>query len=297
MSRRDEEIEQAFANGVVGFSGKITTLAGNPLINVQLPEHLSVGWTVTLMAMKNGDTASPKGLVGGIPPDVQIATALFPSSGQTPPERQAYNIEGVYLVVSWGAGFARERAFISYPFGGGSFQVHGASVRVETPGGLQSAGTGVSGEGIPIVGGFLSQSERSQSDIPPVLLTSLRDIGDAGPIDVWAPPRAIGYRLWTITDLDSVAIFPTASAVLKVQQLTWLAGAAVAFTLDGTNVTAYRGNSNELDVSGSNAWQRATRNASDWTRLVQRSIGVRITNVNADEAAAAIGVEWILDLG
>jgi hypothetical protein len=281
---------------ILGFAGKVTSLAGNPLVNIELPDWLSRAWTVTLSSMRNGDAANPQGLVATAPIDNQIATQLFPgANGILPPERAAYDIDGVYLAVSWGNGFSRERAFVSYPYGGGSFTLHGSQIRVELPGGLQSAGEGVTGEGIPLIGGFATMSERSQAFMPPTLLTGLRTVAHGTPVLAYAPPRAVGYRLWTVTDSDDVPATFANSNVYRVEELIWLAGTPTVLAIDGTNVEPYRGNSNTLDVSGGNAFQRATGDGSDWRHLNPRAIGLRLSA--SEEADSSIGVEWILDLG
>lgn len=313
QSAEDGALQSAFGKAQNGFQGPISSFVGAQVIDVKFADQWRARpMVVTLASVKAGPIpgAWPQGnpsaqnntgalatLFG--PPDNQVAMALTPigSGGLQPPEVLAYNIGGLYLQVEWGVGNYRERAFVSYPYGGGSFQLQAAALRVAVPSGLRSlfAGAPVS---FPVIGGWVSPGERSQLLQPPTLLTNALDVTDAVPRAFWCPPRARGYRLHTAQDQDAVA----PSTVIIAQQLTTsIIGPGVAVRqIDGTNVTAYSGNSNELDVSGpglGNAWQRATRNLLHFTPLHPQAVGVLVKTVGAQSGDAIIGVEWLLDLG
>jgi hypothetical protein len=218
-------------------------------------------------------------------------------TGTPPAEQVTYDIAGIYFRLAWGSGNMRETAYVSYPFGGGSFQVHAASVRVEFPSGFTPAA--VLNQGIPSVGGFISEGHRSEQHRKPTLVVNPRILATPDAIlsrTFFAPPRAVGYRLYTPEDPDLFA-----ACRFVVDQAFWGAGSVGVLARDGDNVTPYRGNSNELDISsdGTNASQRATKNANDWTVLMPQAIGVIVQPFFDSDAPLSIqvGVEWILDLG
>lgn len=288
MTYREASLRSAFARGQPGFAGLMSRFSGQVLINVALLEDWDArDFVVTLKSLTYGEKnpADAVGLVAGVPPDNQIGTFQFVSGGAgTPAEQSSYDILGLYMRVSWGSGNMRETAYVSYPYGGGSFQLHAGAVRIELPQGFDA--TAPLNQGIPTIGGFVSEGRRSEAHRPPTLIVNQRWLSEVTSLvgrTYFAPPRAVGYRLWTSEDPDQ-----NAGCRIVVEQAFWGAGAPGASSRDASNATVFRGNSNELDVdaTGSNASQRATRNVNDWTLLLPYSIGITV-GITFDSGAGA----------
>lgn len=292
----ERALHAAFKRGQVGFRGTPQSLQGAQLIQVEMPyAHQARDWVITLLSIRNGGGAAQ---VADVPLDNQVSTFLSSSGVGNSPSGAPWGLTGIYLLVEWGTMNAREQAFVQYPYGGGSFMVHAASVRVSLPSGLVNP---VSGAAAPMLGGFMSAGVRSQSNIPPTVVAGTAELLVAEDVGVprvfYAPPRAVGYRLYTTVDPDSL----TPQTYFRVEEVRWLSGAPLGTIIDATNESLYSGESNTLEVNGGQASQRATRAAANWRHLAPTSVGVQVTAATGDGSAPPegldVGVEWILDLG
>lgn len=302
ISAGDRELAEVFASGKqTGFSDSFASLQGAQVINVQVSPWNARDWLVTLGAMKNSNKPDPTALVANVPPDNQVAIAI--GGTRFAPEVTNYRIRGIYVRAFWGTGNAMEVAYVSWPFGGCSIPLHGALVRVEVPSGFDLTALDP-GQFIPTLQGFVSPNARRDGGMqsPPTLLTSTQPMPSAAAqiagVDFWAPPRAVGYRLYTTVDADGLAGF---TPQVQVQQALWLGGVPTSVAaMDGTNVELYRGNSSTLDQSlaAGNAQYRATGQPNDWRRLLPGSVGIHVSIPNGQNGRDIdVGVEWMLDLG
>lgn len=285
-----------------GFADVFRNLVGSQLLSVNLPPWRARDWTVTLGAMKV-DGSQGANLVPGFPPDNEVSTTINFVGTMPPDEVRNYDIAGLYVRVWWGTGNSREGAYVSWPWGGLTLQLHGADVRVELPGGY-NLDQGNPGTFLPLLQGFISPGCRRDGGMlsPPTLITKTKSMGSAAEmvagVDFAAPPRACGYRLYTHVNLDNLVVGFNPQVV--VSTILWQGGLpAPLASLDATNASLYRGNSSELEVGNpGSAWNRATGQPNDWRRFSPLASGLHVSIPNGVNGTNIdVGVEWILDIG
>lgn len=297
MSYSEASDERAFRAGLPGFIGALSAVVGAQLCNVQMEETWEGrDFTITLLSCKNSNLYPSGGTLqaGPAPIDNQVTTS--PGATAFSPEQGQYGITGLYVILTWGVGNAVQRCFVTYPYGGGSFMVHGALVRVEVPSSFTPPDA--PNTATPLIGAFVSVGRRAQSLLPPTLMCVGADPDINGVTNFYAPPRAVGFRLWTNSEADST----TLSLRFAVTALSWANGLIQQSVLT-TNATPYSGeNSNALDLDDTSALaaQRVTSHAGNWTHLDPRAVAVRVEQIGVNEMGVGsipVGIEWILDLG
>ena len=255
MSRRDDELEQSSQVGRWSFQiqpAQNQVFLASSLLYAQLPTWAARSWTVNLCAMLYSSGPLPRGAT--IPTANQVNTFTF------------------QVRVVWGNDGALDTVLMYYPWGGCTFTVQGASVRVDI---LSAAALGADAQ--PLLAGFLSP-------VPPVQVVPTSPVLTQGPVVLASggaanflfpiPARACAYRPF------SGSVVPTLSQVL-LEQLEPLALSVVSY--DGnfpTSLTA----------------DYEMQNRAGFIPVHRSATLLRTTNTSATNTSA-VGVQWLLDVG
>lgn len=294
-TRYEHAIREAMRRGQTGFQGPAPSVFGSQVLSVVMGDAGdSVPWLVTLDAQtfQSGSVAP----VGPINNSVQTAfTSPTNTAPGAPPEALlagGYNLGGLYVRVYWGLGHAAERAYVDYPFGGTTFQLSGAFVRVEFPPGLSI----VASANVPNYGGFVAPCVAGRNlTRPPTLTSSSQIIGGGAAISYPIPPRARGYRLYF------GAAPPVGTGTNLPLQITQGAfqGFVQPVTFDDDSAWAFQGRSAQNRQAQGLGSLDGSFNAQDtsYQDLDPRAEYVTVTNpANAGAVNVNVGVVWQLDL-
>jgi hypothetical protein len=294
-------LRDAIKRGQPGQAGVLNQLQGQTLVRLDFGHASDAGsFAITLLNVRfSGVFPLGGGPVAGTPLDNQAGMAAAAAGqGIPPPELAQYNMFGIWVRVKWGMGAATDNCYVSYPWGGATFIIHGSSFEVSIPPGLMNYQEPSTCQ--PFIGAFAAPCTGGVRSVrPPTLLVGTQALVIGTPAVFPAPPRSVGYRLYTANPVDDNAGgVANPSAAFIVRQLGWNNGQFTNFAIDTTNADVYRsGLSNVLETSIdlSTAQQRATRTPYDWTTLAPVAQAISVTQSNGP--AVALGVEWVLDLG
>lgn len=182
------ELRKAYNQGKWGFSHQL--LVGQstaiPLITLDLPSWMARPWTISTAAMlfSNGVLSTTNA-----PPD--------PPNSQTVME--------IKLRIDWGIDSARESAEVDYNWGGNTFQIHAANVRVYLlPPPVQNYNT----TRLPILNGWISPfaQGRGATDFIGPTWTHAFSFNINSTAFVPIPARAIAYRMVPLRIVDAVNV-------------------------------------------------------------------------------------------
>jgi hypothetical protein len=273
-SEQLELYREAYQKGMGGIAGLITLLGNTPIAAVNMPAENAVrSWQVTLLAMQ---------LPGG------ANQAAFPAAIDPPPPGQ-YGLDYVRSVVQtndatfgafkarveFGTANAMERAWLDYPYSGGTFEVSAAYVRlfVEVPGAFFAS---FFGQPPPVVGAFITPSDRPKAaTVFPTYTQKPRLVPAGSQLAFFMPPRAYAYRVFTNESAAS-----------------W--GAA-------TTLSTYQGGFNggriRTDLVAVTPWATTQANGGqDWVLCDPTGVNVWVSHSDG-LSAHTIGVQYTLDLG
>jgi hypothetical protein len=277
MQQTEEEVlHHAYANGRAGNNDGAVLLGSSPVCSIDVPQEHGRTWLLTLLSARLFSNP-PLGLVAGIPPDNQVFTRYQVPGSQGPcPVR-----------IEYGTGQAQESVIIDYPWGGGSFAITAAHVRVYVVAPAAVITNGVVGQAR--LGGFLTGrvTQRSQPLTVPTFTIVPVSLAAAGGSQIfWAPNRAIGFRLFTSDQLSSWT--SGAAAGIVATQVISPAASIQSDGIDGKN-----GASNGVLLPDDYGGQGGS--GSQWFKLNPMATGVSVQNTDS-LFAHAVGVQWIIDL-
>lgn len=262
------ELEVAFKSGLLGTLEPMgsQSASNTVLAAAQTSSEVAQCWQVTLAAMdlaRAPVTPNPAASISNL----QQRNEVIASISNAPAK----------ITVQFGTGNVMEVAECDYPFGGCTFEVRAANLRVMFAQVGQNFTTPSAAVGLPMLGAFISPgTSRSKSLMPPTWTTAPNDLdaaGGAAPAKTFcAPKRAVGYRVWMTN----------------------------AVTTSSMTIT-------QGDYTGSGSFQTDFVNAdmrkqpqgvmpdAQWIALNPRATAITITNIEA--AGRTVGVTWILDFG
>lgn len=205
----DELLEHSANTDKWGFIGEAKPNASNPgspvsMLVANLPVWMARTWTINMAKFRyqtGALTASPNTTFDNVDPQTTA---------------------DIKIRLDWGVGDASESALIDYPYTGGTFQIHGATVRVY----LVSTNF-INATRPPLLNLWMSptQSGRGSADIlSPTYTRTGQSVLPSSTNDYAIPARAVGYRI-AVTDgnsgLDKLVVSQFAGGAGTVQALDY----------------------------------------------------------------------------
>lgn len=255
------ELEKCYRNGKWGFAqdfrAAINAPSGISLLTADLPPWMARAWTINMAQF----------LYQGQP------LSVIPNDSGYAPNTQTAN--DVKLRIDWGVDSARESALVDYPWAGGTFQLHAATIRVylNPVNGLQTYNP----IRVPILNGWMSPgaSGRVAVDALAPTYTALFSCSVGTPAHVTIPARAVAYR---IVAIDS----PTSGDLLTASQVAVAGAPGIPLTID------YNAESTQPSGFGQYPYR------SLFVPLINAASGVQVTT---STGAFTGWMQFLLDLG
>lgn len=210
-----------------GFSGGLSEVQAQPLLNVRLPRWMARQWTVTTLAMRysgRGALVAPDFLPGS--PDNQVNTV---EGGAT------HNLQPFQMTLNWGNGGVQETAQIDYPFAGNTFSFFASQFQLSLNNLDPASVSLINALGRPPrLGAFVCPSAGRWQELGAGPLWTTHQFAvecnsDGPPIYVPIPPRARAYRISVQGNFTDAA---GNSLGLVVQQVTGVQGAYSTLAFD-----------------------------------------------------------------
>jgi hypothetical protein len=249
----ENDLFQAYQAGRGGASIDSSASPFDALIAMDIEPHHARTWVITVGGMHYQSKGGA--VIAGIPLDNQVNTI-------------GLNQAPAYLKMQYGTQKAFEEVLFDYPWGGLTFQVSAAMVRLYAPTTFDATPPQIP----PKLSAFISGKHARGIATQRLTYTqSAVNVGALGVVSWYAPARAVGYRPFQI------ALVAGAVSTVALQQTLGNSTAiqidAAAFAADGTG-----------SIQG-----------AGWFRLNQRSQAVALTN-NDPVNLRQYGMAWLLDV-
>lgn len=250
-------------------TGILPQIGQAPLCSVDVPAANARTWTVTLLSMRFGKAA------GGV---------AIVANGTVPLDNQAsgFTTTGVQCKLQYGTAEALEEVFFDYPWGGMTFDVSGAMVRLYGPNVAYNSGAVV----LPQIGAFISGKNT---------------LADRGPLGSAAFTSTPAFATFPLVTTKIVFPAPRRAAAYRVLEQTF----RHAFLAEQVNFTPGTGvpvviQSDGLVAPNNNAIgipYTVPSGVVGFQRLHPLASGVQLTGDPTGAAFPANAVvQWLLDI-